>query len=212
MPLDYEPRRDLLMAFSTPIAQMRLAEGESINPGLAAAILAKEAASPGQTRSNVGGWHSGDDLFDWPEPEFATLKAGCEDAVRHMMSAVAQGKPFDCGVTAKAWANVSRRGAYNQPHTHAKNHWSGVYYVTVGRPDEGWKKNGMIELQDPRERSEMAGMPLNPFGRTITVPAKPGMLVLFPSWLIHWVNPFYGEDHRISIAFNATVNDFKLRT
>ena len=70
----------------------------------------------------------------------------------------------------------------------------------------------MIELQDPRERSEMAGMPLNPFGRTITVPAKPGMLVLFPSWLIHWVNPFYGEDHRISIAFNATVNDFKLRT
>jgi hypothetical protein len=32
--------------------------------------------------------------------------------------------------------------------------------------------------------------------------AEAGMMVLFPSWLYHFVNPFFGDGERISIAFN----------
>ena len=31
----------------------------------------------------------------------------------------------------------------------------------------------------------------------------PGLMVLFPSWLQHFVHPFFGKGERISIAFNA---------
>ena len=33
---------------------------------------------------------------------------------------------------------------------------------------------------------------------------KPGQVLLFPSWLHHYVNPFRGKGERISIAFNTT--------
>jgi predicted 2-oxoglutarate/Fe(II)-dependent dioxygenase YbiX len=32
---------------------------------------------------------------------------------------------------------------------------------------------------------------------------RPGQLILFPSWLIHEVLPFYGQGERITIAFNC---------
>lgn len=211
MTLSYEPRRDMLMAFATPIAQMRIAEADEINPDLRRVILEQEAANPGNSRSNVGGWHSKDDLLNWPHPAFAVLKQNFEAAVRNMMAAIAGGKPFDIVMELNSWANVSRHGSYHQPHSHARNHWSGVYYVDAGHPDPKWPKSGQIELQDPRERAEMAATPLNPFGRTVAVPAQAGTMVVFPSWLIHWVNPYYGEGERISIAFNARIDEFQVR-
>jgi len=36
----------------------------------------------------------------------------------------------------------------------------------------------------------------------------PGQLVLFPSWLLHEVMPYEGDDVRITVAFNAR---FKLQ-
>jgi len=210
MTLNYEPRRDLLMAFATPIAQMHVAEFDQINPGLRRAILEKESTEAGVTRSNMGGWHSRDDLLDWPQPEFAILKSNIEDAVRTMMLVISSGKPFEMKVKLSSWANVSRHGSFNQPHSHARNHWSGVYYVDAGHPDPEWPKSGQIELADPRERAEMAATPLNPFGRSVAVPASAGLMLVFPSWLNHWVNPYFGKGERISIAFNARIDSFRL--
>ena len=34
-------------------------------------------------------------------------------------------------------------------------------------------------------------------------------MVVWPSWLLHWVNPYYGEGERISIAFNARIEPAK---
>ena len=43
------------------------------------------------------------------------------------------------------------------------------------------------------------------FGRAVLVQPKPGMLVVFPAWLEHWVHPFYGRGERISIAVNIDI-------
>ena len=32
--------------------------------------------------------------------------------------------------------------------------------------------------------------------------SAPGMMVIFPRWLYHYVNPVHGKGERISIAFN----------
>jgi hypothetical protein len=36
-----------------------------------------------------------------------------------------------------------------------------------------------------------------------------GLLLVFPSWLQHYVNPFVSDTLRISLAFNARINSFE---
>jgi hypothetical protein len=75
--------------------------------------------------------------------------------------------------------------------------WSGCYYVTIGDPDPQPAHNGWIEFQDPR--------PANIHGHKEKVRPEPGLLLLFPAWLNHYVNPYRGRGERISIAFNFDV-------
>ncbi len=206
MSIDFEPRRDLSLSFATPIARMRVPDAAAINPGLRNAILEQEAAGPSAGRSNVGGWHSSDDLLDWPGEEFATLKVAVRDAVLAMTKVTLGGKPFEGRMKLTAWANVLRPGGYNQPHTHPHNHWSGIYFVDPGQPDPQWPSSGKIVMLDPRERVEMFKLPDDPYGLTAEFAAEAGRMVVWPSWLLHWVNPFYGEGVRISIAFNARLD------
>ena len=105
MSIDFEPRRDLSLSFATPIARMRVREAGDINPGIRSVILEKEAAVASASRSNVGGWHSSDDLLDWPGPEFETLKAAIRDAVLAMTKVTLGGKPVH-PTLATHWARL----------------------------------------------------------------------------------------------------------
>jgi len=206
MPLEFDLRRDVLLAFVTPIAQIRLSEADEINPQLAAAIREKAASDAGQVRSNVGGWHSEDDLLAWPGAAVETLRGAMCQAVDHMMGLVTQRQNVESRQTVKAWANICRTGNFHLPHSHATYHWSGVYYVDAGQPAPEHPQSGILEFQDPRGAVEMAGTPANPFGRTVPVTPQNGMMVIFPSWLLHWVRPYQGPGERISIAFNSRVD------
>ena len=210
MTLDFEQRRDVLMAFATPIAQIKVSAAAEINPGLRRTILEREASSPGQARSNVGGWHSADDFLTWPVPEVAELNRAIELAVQHMSAIATQSRRVEIAQTLRGWANVCRAGGYHVLHNHATYHWSGVYYVAAGTQVPEQARSGVIEMQDPRGFTEMSGTPGNPFGRTLAVTPVDGILLVFPSWLYHWVNPYEGEGERISIAFNARVTSFKV--
>jgi hypothetical protein len=68
----------------------------------------------------------------------------------------------------------------------------------------------VLEVQDPRGCVDMAGMPGNPFGRTIAITPASGLMVVFPSWLYHWVNPYHGAGERISIAFNSRITKYRV--
>ena len=75
---------------------------------------------------------------------------------------------------------------------------SGVFYVSV--PPAG---AGDLILEDPRGR-------LPPFGQRLVVRPRPGLLVLFPPWMVHMVSatcdtaPGGGAGTpRIAISFNV---------
>jgi uncharacterized protein (TIGR02466 family) len=99
------------------------------------------------------------------------------------------------------WINVMNRNAVHAAHIHPHAVVSGTYYVTV--PD----KAGGIRFEDPRLPMLMAApprkanaMPANrPF---VSVTPKPGMLLLWESWLRHGVEPNRARHPRISISFN----------
>ncbi len=195
--------RSVAQAYATPIGRFRLSESAALNQGLRRIILEREAAQPSDDFANVGGWHSKMDLWEWPHPEIQQLKPQILEAARHMMAVAAGGQLPAGRVAVRAWANVSRRGNYHRLHNHPNAAWSGVYYVDAGGSAPEQPLSGVLELCDPRPFTEMIHAPGDPYGKRAVFPAEAGTMVLFPSWLYHFVNPFVGDGQRISIAFNV---------
>ncbi len=192
--------------FATPMLRTSCPEWQQVNPRLRELILEHEAGDPGQHQSNVGGWHSKPDLMNWPAPEIQTLKSWMIQATKIMTKATSGAKGEISGkLELHAWANVSRRGAYNKIHSHPGHGWSGTYYVDLGQPDSGAPDSGLIEFIDPRVGADMVPLPGDPFGRKQRIAPEPGMMIMFPAWLPHYVNPFQGDGERISIAFNVNI-------
>src|SRR5262245_44211320 len=195
--------RQVALAYPTPIGRFRIPDAGDVNRELRRLIMEKEAVEPSDDYANVGGWHSRSNLLDWPQPEVAALKGWILEAVRHMVAASTDGKSVTGRVSVVAWANVARQGHYHRVHNHPSSAWSGVYYVHVGPDAPGQPLSGVLELCDPRPFTEMVATPGSPFGQRAIFRPEPGMMVLFPSWLYHFVNPFQGDGERISVAFNV---------
>jgi uncharacterized protein (TIGR02466 family) len=178
-------------------------DAESVNRDLRELILNKEKTAPSDNYANVGGWHSQADLLDWPGPAVAALKGWILEAVSHMVAVSSEGKAPRGMVRVTAWANVARDGHYHRVHNHPSSAWSGVYYVNAGGDAAGHPLSGVLELCDPRAFTEMVATPGSPFGQRVIFRAEAGTMIVFPSWLYHFVNPFHGDGERISVAFNV---------
>ena len=196
--------------WATPLFRQVVADGESFNRAFRTFVLEKMANEVGINKSNVGGWHSEEDLLSWPLPEISQLQLWIMKAVQATMAACASPTTplSDVGFRCVAWANVSRRGDFHRPHNHPNSSWSGVYYVAVGDAVDDDQK-GLIEFVDPRTGINTFDWPGNPFDRRVSIAPEPGLLLVFPSWLQHYVLPFEGNSERISIAFNLTVTAAK---
>jgi uncharacterized protein (TIGR02466 family) len=131
-----------------------------------------------------------------------------------MFAYIAQGMGFSGEIrfALHGWAVINRPGDLNVPHTHPRNLLSGVFYVQVPAGMRG----GEIVFMDPRPGAnaygskEMDRLGLKPPWDTTSVNHQPatGDLLIFPSWLTHYVHPFEadGEDpQRIVVSFNVAV-------
>jgi len=197
--------------FPTPIGRYQMEGAEATNRELKRIILEKEQGAASQVYSNVGGWHSPQDLLEWPDPAVRILSGWILEAVNHTVTAVTEmmratmGKQASPGrLQVKAWANVCRSGHYHRIHNHPGSCWSGVYYVEAGTDAPDHPLSGLLELLDPRPFTEMVATPGEPFGQKAIIKPEAGAMVLFPGWLYHFVNPYFGEGERISIAFNVS--------
>lgn len=111
------------------------------------------------------------------------------------------------------WANISDSTNKHMMHVHANSFWSGVLHLNCPQPNPG-----VIEFRDPRYASHMQFFEYedqNTFSmRTAQIVPEDGMLILFPSWLEHGVQPgeFSKYQRRISLSFNimpkCNVSDF----
>jgi len=210
MSLNVAMTPDITLAFGVPVMIQMMPGAAPLNAGLRRIILEREQASAGKSKSNAGGWHSEETLLSWPEPEIGTLRGWIDGAVQRMcrLPLREQADALRLAFTAKAWANVNRRGHYNNLHCHTGSHWSVVYYVATGEEEPGHQFNGMLELRDPRPAAIHGRLPAFMFGRGMNVRPQPGLLVMFPAWIEHWVHPFFGSGERISIAVNIDVTRY----
>ena len=190
--------------FSTPLLRYAVGDHVSLNMALLEEATRLRSVSDGASKSNRGGWHSEGNIFDNDAAPIQLLRRriilALEDANRAIGS---KADPTKLRLRLFGWMNANPQGAFNAPHTHPGAHWSGVYYVAQPEVEAG--NSGMIEFMDAR--SDL------PNWRVLEAPAfrlkkklrpQPGELILFPSYLVHWVYPNEAEGERVSFAFNAT--------
>ena len=185
--------------FSTPVIVNELANAKALNEQLGKLILEQRSKDEGLKLSNRGGWQSKRDFPQWGgEPAKSVIDQATELASAHTT------RPGGTAPTwhIDSWANVSGTGNFNMPHVHGGSFWSAVYYVEAG---EG--EGGQLVLHDPRMpglRMHAPGIQFKDAGPEVraTIQPRSGMMILFPAWLSHSVEPWEGTGTRISVAMN----------
>lgn len=199
---------DLVLAFPTPVLVREIPDAAALNDRLKRSIMSRAEGQGSIDHSNVGGWRSPDNLFDWEGAEIEELRTHVGAAVSRVTAITNQVEQANIDAGLYGWANVLYAGAYNLPHNHPKCMWAGVYYVDVGEQLSEHHLSGTIEFSDPRAGVNVLPLPGNPFDGRFKVEPITGLMLLFPAWLLHFVHAYRGDQPRVSIAFN--VSDVKL--
>ena len=189
-----------LLMFSTPVIVDEVDDAATINAELLKTIEQRRTLDEGLVRSNYLGWHSKQDFAQWSGEAGRKLLVHVLKMARDHTAKVADAPPTEWA--AEAWANVSGPGALNKPHVHGGAFWSAVYYVQAPQSD-----SGHLLLHDPRMPALRMYAPMLRFKdagpeQIARIRPKNGTVVMFPSWLLHSVEPWEGEGDRVSIAFN----------
>ena len=206
----------LAPVFAVPMVVAKLPDCEAINAPLRELFLARAGderyrnPDPYTTR-NAALFESNFRLFDWPQPCVQQLREFCWST---LYRAIRELNGYDLEtlkrlhIACEAWFHVTRRGGYFGPHNHPLHSWSGVYCVSHGS-DDPKSDSGKLTLINPHSTCtmyfDMALARMKPpyaMGNRM-IRLEPGDLVLFPSWLLHEVAPFEGDEPRITVAFNA---------
>jgi uncharacterized protein (TIGR02466 family) len=141
------------------------------------------------------GWNS-TDMAVLDRPEFSPLnqaiRAACGSALREMGL---EQQSF----TLQSWINMHDRGGFNFLHMHEGSLLSGTFYISVP------PGSGQFVFRDPRPGvltgSIKGGVPNGHADVHLTPSA--GLMVLFPCWMEHYVEPHDSDEPRIAIGFNA---------
>ena len=145
---------------------------------------AKKSDPKGIKVSNWGGYHSGYDFSSPVTDEYIKYRLEGEGGLN-----------FPHRVSGR-WFNINSRGNMNMAHAHGGHEGlSGVLFITdapgltLGHPAQ------QISNSAPWFCAEK-----------YDIDGKPGEIVVFPSSIVHWVNPRESDDPRITFAFNVEVN------
>ena len=191
--------------FASPVSGFEIPNAEELNQNLLADCQERRKKEPGIFVSNQCGWHSERDLFTRPEASFRQLCSAVSIVLTHVIKATLP--KFDLSthdIEGQGWVNINGKGGFNTPHDHTGFHWSGSYYVNV--PNSTAERSGMIEFLDPRGSTGLRAPEVSMlFAPKFQVQPRAGIMLIFPSYLNHWVYPNQDDEDRISIAFNARV-------
>lgn len=128
-------------------------------------------------------------LLTWSEPAVATLLDFIKSAYLEMLGCMPllrrEPRYIQC------WANTVRRGESIHIHNHGdrRSFFSGNLPVQV--PD----------YQNSATHYTTQRTPEGP-DQVYSIVNEPGLLTLFPSWLLHYTDPWPRDDTRITIAFD----------
>jgi uncharacterized protein (TIGR02466 family) len=186
--------RDLLFPTPVYIADIK---HPTLNQNLERDIIAWSKQDKGMTRTNIKGWHSTTNMHERPEfKNLVSMLYACQKTIYEQE--YYESEP----VLGNMWANINPPGGMNRAHQHPNSLWSGVYWIKTP------KNCGQLKIDDPRSVASM----IRPRQKDIKKPDRlwrethyepiAGRVIMFPSWLMHAVDPNESNDIRISVSFN----------
>lgn len=212
-------------AFATPIAEATLPGTDELNARLRTLFLEWEADTNRQRLSQptpvikVGVYESDFHLFTRDHPDIKTLAGLCLNQLGYLVSQINGYSAEEMSrlrIYNHCWYHITRDKGYTAAHNHPMASWSGVYCVDPGDPaPEGVVNNGTLRFLDSRTMLnnyiDMGNAYLkDPYQvADIAYNLRAGTLLLFPSYLVHEVAPYFGQRERITVAFNAWVKDHR---
>jgi tetratricopeptide (TPR) repeat protein len=139
------------------------------------------------------------DILQQPHPALRALPSALDGPIRRRLATLGQG---DDPVRARnrgtyafqgMWSVKLRPGGYHIDHVHPQGWLSSACYIETVEPRgrEGWIRFGQPGIRTPE-----------PLEAEHYVEPKPGMLVLFPSYMWHGTVPFTGDKPRLTFAFD----------
>ena len=197
--------------FPSILGRIKLDEDDS---GIFDFCQNKKQESKGRIRSNQdGGWQSND--LTWEEieefPAMTSLLESIGTEANQYKNDIGWRIDAHCFVE-NWWININSRNSMNSLHIHPLCCFSGAYYVHADPEVHGpivfrtplHARMGMI---DSRLEPNSELQDHNPTtAESWQYPPETGNLLIFPSWLEHYVNPSKTDDERISISFNIMAN------
>ena len=182
--------------FPTPIYIADI-KHPTLNQELERDIVAWSKQDKGIVRTNVQGWHSTTNMHERPEfKKLVNMLYDCQKTVYEQE--YYESEP----VLGNMWANINPPGGSNRAHQHPNSLWSGVYWIKTP------KNCGQLKIDDPRSvacmtrpRQKDTKKPDRLWRETHYEPIA-GRCIMFPSWLMHCVDPNESNDIRISVSFN----------
>jgi len=150
--------------------------------------------SEGRNVSNIGGWQS-DSYVESSNDFLSPLLNIIKPRVQELYTKYGILRPAEIG---SYWFNINKRDNYNIAHRHSRSTFSVVFYfktpencgnIIFERPDL------LNEFNDFDEQSEYN------YPDWFITPQK-NLLIAFPAFLRHGVEPSQSDEERISLAIN----------
>ena len=152
----------------------------------------------GRSVSNDGGWQSKDGVES--SPAFVKCFRGIRRLISEEMMPFLGLKRHAYSIDMhNSWANINHRGNWNRPHLHNGCFYSGVLYIQA----EGNEGNIQFLDKDNKIAGSYPACPRIHESHLFT--PRTGDLHLFPSGLMHLVEPNQSLNDRYSISFNLNI-------
>lgn len=139
------------------------------------------------------------DLPSWSIPEADLLHARALEMFRRVLDPPG-------AVADLSWANIYHDGDFIMPHSHVRTSTSIVYFLSNGDATPDDPLNGCFSVIDPRVEDcckDQEGRMTTPW----LPPMTPGVMIMFPAEIVHFVNPYRGTRPRITMAWNINESE-----
>lgn len=190
---------ELVPIYSTPVWMSVFQEFDDYKESFLSCVRDFKKENPqGEEKLNVNGYQSPFKLQTQEElaPLFNYICSLCLQATKDLNF-------VECDVfLTHAWANFNdNRNSMNIEHIHGET-FSGVFYLKAP------ENSGRLVLTNPGINRLWNGCNLtqskNQFtGEMMKIEPEEGSLIIFPSYLPHFVETNQHDDERISISFNV---------
>ena len=149
------------------------------------------------------------DFFNLDDPAVGWLREQINLTVIDYLRAI--GIDYDVKWTIQGWPNINRLGDYHDAHNHPGSYLSGTYYLKVPTVKEPMRNRAdlrpsHITFYDPRPGVNMTAIAKDPYvDPEFTVLPEPGLLMMWPAFLSHFVHPNLSKDTRVTVSFNIVL-------